>query len=80
MEKMEKGEQQEKYEKSEYSIFGPIVGGIILVLVGIMLYLTVTGAINFSSIFPFFLIIVGGIIILGVIIGAYKARERNPTP
>ena len=79
-EKMEKGQQQEKFEKKEYSILGPLVGGAILILVGIMFYLTVTGVLNFSSIFPFFLIIIGGIIILAVAIGAIMAKGRHPRP
>jgi amino acid transporter len=79
-EKMEKGTQQEKYEKQEYGVLGPFVGGIVLILVGFMLYLSVSGYLNFSSIFPFFLIIVGVIIILGVLIGVSRAKGRNPKP
>ena len=79
-EKMEKGEQQEKYEKQQYGVIGPLVGGIIMIFVGFMFYLAVTGAINFRSIFPFFLIILGGIVIIGVAIGAMMAKGRNPKP
>ena len=79
-EKMEKYEQQEKYERKEYSVLGSLVGGIILIIVGVMFYLTVTGAFSFSSIFPAFLIIIGIIIILGVAIGAIMAHKRNPKP
>ena len=79
-EKMEKGTQQEKYEKQEYGVLGPLVGGIVLILVGFMLYLSVSGYLNFRSIFPFFLVIVGVIVILGVVIGASKAKRRNPRP
>jgi uncharacterized membrane protein YvbJ len=79
-EKMEKGEQREKYEKQGYSVFGPLIGGIILIIIGFAFYLAVTGAINFSSFFPIFLIIIGAIIILGVIIGAFTANKRNPAP
>lgn len=79
-EKTEKYEQQEKYERKEYSVLGSLVGGIILIIVGIMFYLTVTGTFSFSSIFPVFLIIIGVIIILGVAIGAVMANKRNPKP
>jgi uncharacterized membrane protein YvbJ len=79
-EKMEKGEQPEKYEKKEYSILGPLVGGVILILVGFMFYLAVSGVINVRSVFPFFLIIIGAIVILGVAIGAVMARKKNPLP
>ena len=79
-EKNEKGEQQEKYEKQEYGVFGPLVGGAVLMLVGLMLYLSVSGILSFSSIFPFFLIIIGAIVILGVVVGAFMAKGRNPRP
>jgi uncharacterized membrane protein YvbJ len=78
--KMEKGEHHEKYEKQAYNVFGPLIGGIILIIIGFALYLAVTGAINFSSFFPIVLIIIGAIVILGVIVGAVTANKRNPTP
>ena len=77
-EKMEKGEQQEKYEKREYGILGPLIGGIILILVGFMSYLVTTGVITFRSILPFVLVIIGAVVIIGVIVGATTARGRNP--
>ena len=79
-EKMEKGEQQEKYETQQLGILGPLIGGFILIIVGFMFYLAVSGAINIRSIFPFFLIIIGGIVILGVAIGTVMARKKNPMP
>ncbi len=79
-EKMEKDEQHEKYEKQEYGIIGPLVGGVILILVGFMFYLAVSGFIDVSSVWPFILIIVGAIVILGVAAGAFMARGKNPRP
>ena len=79
-EKMEKGEQYEKYEKHEFSILGPLVGGIILILFGFLSYLAVSGFINVNSIWPFILIIIGAIVILGVAAGAVMARGKNPRP
>jgi len=79
-EKMEKGEQPEKFEKKEYSVLGPLIGGVILILAGFMFYLAVAGVLNLRSIFPFFLIIIGAIVILGVSIGAVRARKKNPMP
>jgi uncharacterized membrane protein YvbJ len=79
-EKTEKGEQPEKYEKGEFGIIGPLIGGLILILVGFMFYLAVTGVLRFSTILPFFLIIIGAIVILGVIAGALMARGRHPKP
>ncbi len=79
-EKMEKNEQQEKYEKQEFGVLGPLIGGAILIIVGFMLYLSVSGILDIRSIFPFFLIIIGAIVILGVAIGAVMAGKRNPMP
>ena len=79
-EKNEKGEQQEKYEKQPYGILGPLVGGLILILIGVMFYLSLTGVFSFSAIFPFVLIIVGAIVILGVLVGSLMAKGRNPKP
>ena len=79
-EEMEKWEQTEKYEKKQYGVLGPLVGGFILILVGFMFYLSVSGVLEMRSIFPFFLIIIGAIIIIGVAVGAVKARKKNPMP
>jgi uncharacterized membrane protein YvbJ len=79
-EKMEKEEKTEKYEKQEHSILSSFIGGFILILMGIMFYLTVSGALKLSSVFPIFLIIIGAIVILGVIIGVVRAKGRNPRP
>lgn len=77
-EKTEKGEQPEKYEKQEFGILGPLIGGLILILVGFMSYLVTTGVITFRSILPFVLVIIGVIVIVGVFIGAVMARGRHP--
>ena len=77
-EKMENREQPEKYEKQEFGILGPLIGGLIMILVGFMFYLAVTGVLKFQSLFPIFLIIIGAIVILGVIAGAIMARGRHP--
>jgi F0F1-type ATP synthase assembly protein I len=79
-EKMEKEEKTEKHEKQEYNVLGSLIGGSILILVGIMFYLAVAGFLNLRSIFPFFLIIIGVIVILGVAIGTVRARGRHPRP
>jgi uncharacterized membrane protein YvbJ len=77
-EKMEKGEHPEKYETRPYGFLGPLVGGVILILIGFMFYLTVTGTVTIHSFFPFFLIVVGVLIIFGVLAGTAMARKRNP--
>ena len=77
-EKMEKGEQPEKYEKREYGILGPLVGGIILILVGFMFYLVATEVITLRAIVPYVLVIIGVIVIVGVAIGAIVAKGKHP--
>jgi len=84
-EKNEKQEKQEKngnekYEKQQFGVFGPFIGGVILILVGFMFYLSSSGIIEFRSIFPFVLIIIGALIIIGVLSGSMRARQRNPKP
>jgi len=79
-EKMEKYEQQEKHEKQEFGVLGPLIGGFILIIIGFMVYLEISGTINVRSIFPFLLIIIGGIVLLGVAIGTVTARKKNPMP
>lgn len=76
-EKTEKGEP-EKYEKREYGIVGPLIFGIILILVGFMFYLVTTGVLEARSIFPFVLVIIGAIVIVGAVIGVTMARGRHP--
>ena len=79
-EKMEKDEQQEKHEKQEFGVLGPLIGGFILIIIGFMFYLEISDVINVRSIFPFLLIIIGGIVLLGVAIGTVTARKKNPMP
>ncbi|WGM89095.1 MAG: zinc-ribbon domain-containing protein [Candidatus Bathyarchaeum tardum] len=81
-EKQEKNEKSgnEKYEKQQFGVFGPFMGGVILILVGLMFYLSVSGIIEFRSIFPFVLIIIGALIIISVLTGAMRAKQRNPKP
>ena len=41
-EKREKEEKTEKHEKREFGVIGPLIGGLILIVVGLMFYLQVT--------------------------------------
>ena len=78
--KMEKDQQQEKHEKQEFGVLGSLIGGFILIIIGFMFYLEISGTINVRSIYPFLLIIIGGIVLLGVVIGTVMARKKNPMP
>ena len=62
-EKMEKGEP-EKYEKREFGILGPLIFGLILILVGFMFYLAAADVITLKSIIPYVLVIIGVIVIV----------------
>jgi len=78
-EKHEKSETTEKHEKQQYGSFGPIIAGVILIMLGLFFYLMMT--MNFPTQFAwaYFLIIVGIAIILLVIIGAVMASRRHPS-
>jgi len=75
-EKQEKREKTEKHEKREFGFVGPLIGGLILIFLGLMSYLQVTGFLGREVVGASFLILIGTIIIIGVI---YAAR-RHPRP
>ena len=77
-EKREKEEKTEKHEKREFGVIGPLVGGLILILIGFLLYLQVTGFLGRQVASALFLIIVGVIIIVGALYAAIMAARRNP--
>ncbi|MEM2111431.1 MAG: zinc ribbon domain-containing protein [Candidatus Bathyarchaeia archaeon] len=75
-EKKEKTEKTEKHEKREYAFIGPLIGGLILIIIGLMSYLHVTGYVRKEIVGAFFLVILGVL----VIIGAIFAARRTPKP
>ncbi len=77
-EKEEKEEKTEKHEKREFGVIGPLIGGLILIFVGLMFYLAVTGYLRWQTIWPLFLVIIGIIIIIGAVYAAMTATRRNP--
>jgi hypothetical protein len=79
-EKREKSEKMEKHEKSEYGYIGPLIGGLILIVVGLMAYLATISPIYASNWGPILLIVVGAIIIVITIYAAMTAAERSPKP
>jgi predicted lipid-binding transport protein (Tim44 family) len=82
-EKHEKREKTEKHEKGEYGFIGPLIGGLILILIGLMSYLQVSGIISQHGwqVFGAFLVIIIGIIILIVALYASTTmRRRSPAP
>jgi hypothetical protein len=75
-EKEEKREKAEKYEKRELSFVGPLIGGLVLIFLGLVSYLQVTGFLRREITGALFLIILGVIIMVGTI----YAMSRHPRP
>ena len=78
-EKQEKGEKREKREKGEVGLVGPVIGGLILVLIGVVSYLRMSGVWRGSE-WAVFLIAVGLLVMFGAIYGAILASRRYPKP
>ncbi|MFQ5836978.1 MAG: zinc-ribbon domain-containing protein [Candidatus Bathyarchaeia archaeon] len=79
-EKREKSEKTEKYEKREYGYIGPLIGGLILIVVGLMAYLAAIRPMYFHNWGPILLIAVGIIILVITIYAAMTAAQRSPKP
>ena len=79
-EKSEKAEKEEKHEKREYGYIGPLIGGLILIVVGLMAYLAVISPMHAGNWGPILLIAIGIIIFVGAIYVAITAAERSPKP
>lgn len=80
-EKREKAEKREKHEKGEYGWIGPFVGGIVLIIIGLVSYLEVTGILTPRTqqiLWALFIIIVGVLLIFGAIYAMTTARRRYP--
>jgi len=77
-EKEEKREKTEKHEKREWGFLGPLVGGIILIFIGLMTYLQITGLIGKENASAFILIVVGIVIMIAAVYGAILASRRHP--
>jgi cation transport ATPase len=78
-EKREKEEKTEKHEKQEFGVIGPLIGGLILIVVGFLFYLQVTGFLGRQVASAFFLIIVGVIIIVGALYATMMAARKHPS-
>jgi len=76
-EKEEKREKTEKYEKREFGFMGPLIVGLILIFLGLMSYLQLTGLIGMEIAGALFLIIIGIIIII-IVYAAMMAARRHP--
>ena len=74
----EKGEKTEKHEKQQYGFAGPLVGGLILILFGLMFVIALTTTISWGVIGAFFAVIIGIVIIIGAIYAATMDSRRHP--
>ena len=77
-EKQEKGEKTEKHEKKVYGFIGPLIGGLILILIGLTAYLELTDMFDRKMLGALVFIVIGVAIIIGAIYGATSARKRHP--
>jgi hypothetical protein len=80
-EKAEKGEkhEKEKGEKREFGFLGPLIGGLILIFLGAAAFLRLSGY-NEAIVWAFFFLIVGIVIIVAAIYGAFVLTKRHPKP
>ncbi len=82
-EKGEKGEKQEpekgeKHEKQGIGLLGPVIGGIVLIMLGIMGYLSIAHPSIQSMLWAYFLVIIGIVVLIAAIYGAMMASKRHP--
>jgi len=74
-EKREK-EEKEKYEKGAGDTTGPIIGGLLLIFLGVIFFLTSAYRIRWENWWPLIIIAVGVI----VLVAALTAVARSPRP
>ncbi len=80
-EKAEKREKGEKREKQEFGFFGPLIGGLILIFLGIAAFIGVSYPhYDWRTFGAFFLLLIGVIVIVAAIYGALVLRKRHPRP
>jgi len=77
-EKHEKEEKGERLEKREFAFVGPLIGGIVLILLGFGFYLILTTTISWQAIGAILFIIIGIIVISGAAYAAVMASRRHP--
>jgi hypothetical protein len=82
--RFEKEEKGEKYEAREWAyvgmFLGPLIGGLILIFLGLLLYLQVTGRLRAEAIGAVFFIVISVIILAAALYAAVMTRRRHPAP
>ena len=79
-EKGEKSEKAEKHEKGEFGYIGPLIGGLVLIAVGLIAYLSRISPTYVLNWGPILLIVVGIIILVVTIFAVMTAAGRSPKP
>jgi len=77
-EKHEKEEKEERLEKREFAFVGPLIGGLVLILLGFGFYLILTTTISWGTIGAIMFVIIGIIVIAGAAYAAMVAARRHP--
>jgi len=77
-EKGEKSEKGEKHEKQTFGPLGPIVFGVVLIMLGLLFYLRMIGWRAEPTLWAYFFVAIGIVIILAAIYGAMMAARRHP--
>lgn len=71
----EKAEKGEKHEKQQGGYLGSIIGGIVLIVLGVLTYLSITGVVIGAWMWAAFFIVIG---IIVIIYAVAVAMRRNP--
>jgi len=80
-EKAEKHEKGEKREKHELGFFGPLIGGLILIFLGVAAFVGLEYPhYDWRWIGAFFLLLIGVIVIIAAIYVALVVGKRHPKP
>jgi hypothetical protein len=66
---------EEKYGDREYGFIGPLVGGLILIVLGFVFYLAVTSSLNWQAAGAIFFVFLGLVVLVGGLF-AYSMRKR----
>jgi predicted lipid-binding transport protein (Tim44 family) len=82
-EKQEKQEKQEpekgeKHEKRQYGFIGPLIGGLILIFIGLITYIQVTGLLSGEIAGALILVVIGIIVIVVGFYAYMMAMRRHP--
>lgn len=77
-EEKEKGEKTEKHEKREFTFIGPLIGGLVLIFLGFMAYMQVSGFLGREVAWAAFLVVIGIIVIVAGIYAYMVTSRRYP--